>query len=515
MSNLFATIVTILALGLVLSCLALLPVDIFLVSSTVNPQTGLKYDWATPEAIDKMKFIIKIIYYVCYGLIGMFCSFLIPFAYFFYEEDIEQTIGERIRGAFKYTSFFIIISILLFLFALFLKPNHPPPKIDLDWLTKLLTETNGEKVLAFMTGCLAVIGMLIFIGYTAPGLSLFPIGLIKGRTKLQVENEDVENQLVVVRERQRELQAKYIGNSKVMTSQDYRQMENLEDQERILLRRLRGIEEDKNSIWQKILIWLRPFEMIIGILLLILTLVIMVSMFLSIVDKISSSICGQQCGYIISNPKLFNPINFIFVNLSKWFPLDYVFMVLLIIYYFMATVSGLIQIGIRILWITLFKIRKHGTAPQGLLVTAILLTLSLLALNYTVTTTVAPGYAHFGSQVYCNYTIGDKRDCFQRPEYILPCTLKAPTEICTPTTSSVLIDRMLIDTPALGLILYYSQWVFLGVMIIGCMVAFCLKPSQHDGDTEEDVDDEEQQGLLSTNHSQRQQPHHYTHSSSS
>ncbi|KAI9301806.1 hypothetical protein BJ944DRAFT_270930, partial [Cunninghamella echinulata] len=398
--DLFATTVTILAIGLVLSCLALLPVDIFLVSSTVNLQTGLKYEWATPEAIDKMKFVVQLIYYVCYGLISVFCFFLIPFTYFYYEEDIEQTTNERIRGAFKYTSFFIIISILLFLFALFLKPNNPPPKIDLDWLRELLTETNGEKTLAFIIGCLAVLGMLIFIGYTAPGLSLFPIGLIKGRTKLQVENDDVENQLVVVRERQRELQAKYVGNNKVMTSQDYRQMENLEDEERILLRRLRGIEEDKNSTWQKILIWLRPFEMIIGILLFFLTLVIMISMFLSIVDKISSSICGQQCGYIISHPKIFNPINFIFVNLSKWFPLDYIFMVLLIIYYFMATVSGLIHIGIRFLWITLFKIRKHGTSPQGLLVTAILLTLSLLGLNYTVTTTVAPGYAHFGSQVY-------------------------------------------------------------------------------------------------------------------
>lgn len=69
---------------------------------------------------------------------------------------------------------------------------------------------------------------------------------------------------------------------------------------------------------------------------------------------------------------------------------------------------------------------------------------------------------------------------------------------------------MLIDTPTLGLILYYSQWVFLAVMLIGCIVAFCLKPSQHDGGTEEDVDDEEQQGLLSSN-TQRQQPHQYTH----
>ncbi|KAI9299461.1 hypothetical protein BJ944DRAFT_245215, partial [Cunninghamella echinulata] len=103
----------------------------------------------------------------------------------------------------------------------------------------------------------------------------------------------------------------------------------------------------------------------------------------------------------------------------------------------------------------------------------------------------------------CNYTIGDKRDCYQRPEYIIPCDLKAPTEICTPTTSSILIDRMLIDTPTLGLILYYSQWVFLGVMMVGSLVAFCMKPRQHE-ESIEDVDEEEQ-GLLANSQPHQQQ----------
>jgi LMBR1 domain-containing protein 1 len=118
------------------------------------------------------------------------------------------------------------------------------------------------------------------------------------------------------------------------------------------------------------------------------------------VDKIAFSLCGSQCGYVINHPNLFNPINYIFVKLSKVFPLDYLFTVGLILYFFLATLTGVIYIGIRFFWMTLFKIRKGATAPQGLLVTALLLTLSLLALNYTMTTTVAPGYAHFGSQVY-------------------------------------------------------------------------------------------------------------------
>lgn len=39
------------------------------------------------------------------------------------------------------------------------------------------------------------------------------------------------------------------------------------------------------------------------------------------IDKITFSVCGSKCGYIISHPDLFNPINCIFVNLSKVFTL--------------------------------------------------------------------------------------------------------------------------------------------------------------------------------------------------
>jgi LMBR1 domain-containing protein 1 len=81
-------------------------------------------------------------------MIGLFCFFLIPFVYFYYEEeDVDQARRDRIRGAFKYTSFFVAISIFLFLFALFLKPNLPPPKLDLDWLKKILMESSKDLFL--------------------------------------------------------------------------------------------------------------------------------------------------------------------------------------------------------------------------------------------------------------------------------------------------------------------------------------------------------------------------------
>lgn len=134
--------------------------DIFLVSSTIDQTKGLKKDWATPDTIETMTMTMSIVYYgeyiyikkqknkglhaplVCYGLITLFSFFLIPFAYFFYEEyDEEESIKDRIWSALKYTSFFVVISILLFAFGLFLKPTTKAPKIDLDWFKKLLTDS--------------------------------------------------------------------------------------------------------------------------------------------------------------------------------------------------------------------------------------------------------------------------------------------------------------------------------------------------------------------------------------
>lgn len=72
------------------------------------------------------------------------CFFVIPYAYFYYEEYEAQgqTKSERRRLAFNYALFFICTCGLLFFFGLFLKPNILPPHIDLEWFENLLTESS-------------------------------------------------------------------------------------------------------------------------------------------------------------------------------------------------------------------------------------------------------------------------------------------------------------------------------------------------------------------------------------
>lgn len=86
-------------------------------------------------------FMILMMSQACYGAIGLFSFFLIPFAYFYYEEyddEEEQTNLDRILGALKYTSFFVVICILLVVAGLFVKPSQEPPTLGLGWLEKLL-----------------------------------------------------------------------------------------------------------------------------------------------------------------------------------------------------------------------------------------------------------------------------------------------------------------------------------------------------------------------------------------
>ncbi|CAG8614257.1 11136_t:CDS:10 [Funneliformis mosseae] len=357
-SERLATIVAICSLALCLSTVALFPVDIFLVSSTVDLSTGLKHEWATKEVVEGIVHNLKFVYYGTYGLIAIFCAFIIPFAYFYFEElEEDQTNSQRVTAALKYTAFFVAFVCICLLFGLILQPSEKLP-LDLEFFKKLLASSLGENSISFVISILMILGMIVFICYTAPGLFLLPIGMIKGTNKINSESSsELSSSLTLNREKQRILKAKNSGPNNMMSRKDAKQFEILKKEEKLIT--------ESNGIWNKIMFILRPFELIIGFLLTILTIVILISIFLTCIDKVKNSICGRECGYIINHPDIFNPLNFIFLKAANYFPIDYFFMVLLILYFFSSTVYGVISIGIRFLWVHLYKFRKNSTPPQG------------------------------------------------------------------------------------------------------------------------------------------------------
>lgn len=64
---------------------------------------------------------------------------------------------------------------------------------------------------------------------------------------------------------------------------------------------------------------LRPFTFLFGIVFLLLTLLIVISISLTALDKILNSYCGAKCGFILKYPQIFNPLDKLLVLLSAVF----------------------------------------------------------------------------------------------------------------------------------------------------------------------------------------------------
>lgn len=141
------TLTCIIAIASLLATVLLLPVDIALVSSTTSSRLGQRKDWATQNAVDQITFSLTVIYYLLYSLDALLCLLVIPFTYFWYEEydevaieTGEQTPGQRIWGALKYTLSFVAIVVILFLVGFFFPLSKDKNELDLDYFKRLLTE---------------------------------------------------------------------------------------------------------------------------------------------------------------------------------------------------------------------------------------------------------------------------------------------------------------------------------------------------------------------------------------
>jgi len=453
----------------------------------------------------RVKFI-RIAYYVLYSLVLFFCFVLIPFAYFYYEEDDEDiTLGQKIWAGCKYTIFLLIIVIVLLVVGIILAVVQPAEKPTKDnakqWISDLLKTTPPEAAVSFAIASLTTIGFVSWISYTAYGLTAFPIGIIRGRKHVTEDANDLQSDLESTREKKRKLKSKYLGGKRI-SRKDESTLNLLDRKEKVLSRQ--GQRLEASSCWRTCYTVSKPFLFIFGIVFLLVSIVIWVSILLTTIDKTVNQhqICESSaaCGFVLSNREIFNPVDVVLTKAAKFFPLDYVIVALLVIYIFIATLSGIVKISIRFLWMKLYDIRRGGSAPQGLLLAAVILILSTLALNFEITT-LAPQYSTFGTQVYnvsmLNATVGGNGTVAGNGTVVvdnrgmIPCDLKSPQANCTMTQIAQIVNRVSIRTAFFGVIYFYATWVFLVFCVLGSFVALFKARASNIEKREDDSDEEE------------------------
>ncbi|KAF3403664.1 putative lysosomal cobalamin transporter [Penicillium rolfsii] len=515
------TLTCIIAITSLLATVLLLPVDVALVSSTTSSKLGRRKDWATQDAVDRITYSLTIIYYLLYSLDALLCLLVLPFTYFWYEEYDEvaaeageQTVGQRFWGALKYTLSFIAIVVILFLVGFFAPVSKDKGDLDLDYFKRLLTENHGERALTFALGLLITLGICLYVLYTSAGLALFPISLIKTAPSISSPTlrATTAQQLEANRERQRQLEGRCGGNPELLSSKDRRELDTLSREERTLIRRQRLVEEAQGEghgwlmrAWYKIGAIFRPFKLLGGILLLLIAFVTWVSMLLTSIDKAKNSICKHRCGYILGHINVFNPVNWVLVQSAKVFPVDYAIFTALVLLLFCSSVVGNAVVGIRFLWIRIFQIRKGHTSPQALLLATAMLMLIILALNYSVSMVVAPQYATFGPQTYCDRTPtspGEQPDCTNSKDLIKPCSELAENpaarQVCTPSVVSTFLNRVTLNFPFFGVVFFWAQFVFLGIYLIIFVTTLFQAPKLDERQIDEDAEEAEEEGLLAS-----------------
>jgi LMBR1 domain-containing protein 1 len=517
------SVVTTISLTALLATVLLLPVDAALVSATASTRLGVKHDWATSEHVTSLLNTLRIVYYSLYSFDALACLIIIPWSYFWYEEYDEIEVEEEGRSvlsrawaAMRYTIFFVLLVVIVFLLGFFVPAAGDANRDhwDLDYYKRLLIENSGEKALTFALGLLVTLGTLVYVIYTGAGLALLPVSFVKSAPSISAPqlSATTASALESNRERQRQLEMRSAGNE--LPQKDRRELDDLQREELTLVRRERlaaeAMGEGRGKLykaWLKLCAVLRPVKMIGGVLLALVALLVWTSMLITGIDKAKNSICKAHCGYILGHINVFQPVNWIFMQTARAFPADYVLMAVLVILMFAGTVSGIATVGIRFLWVRIFSIRKGRTPPQAMLIATVLLALAILAINYAIAMMVAPQYSTYGTQRFCTRQpayAGARPDCTDFPELVVPCSEElghdypAAADTCTPTVMSTILNRMSITWPFFGVVDFWAQFAFLGMFLVVFATAMVRAPRLNLAEIDEEIEADEEEGLLAS-----------------
>uniref|UniRef100_A0A9J8CSB3 Lysosomal cobalamin transport escort protein LMBD1 n=1 Tax=Cyprinus carpio carpio TaxID=630221 RepID=A0A9J8CSB3_CYPCA len=476
-SEVISTITAICALAIALITSALLPVDIFLVSFMKYPNGTYKEWAANNETRQQIENTVLYGYYTLYSII-LLCVFLwIPFVYFYYEEKDEDNSNKclQVKNALKYTIGFVIVCSALLLIGTFVPLESPPNRNSTQWekVQYLFEELGSSRNSVLLT----------LAEKTAYGMSVLPLNLIKGTRSIlyeRLENtedtEEVEHQID-------KLKAK-CADGRPLSMRDRRNLQDLEAKLQVLRRQGRHLEIAERNCCNKVGSALRPMKILLGVFFILVALLFFVTLFISNLDKALHS-AGISTGFIIFGTNLTNPLNELLLALQPVFPLDYVLITIITMYFVFTSMAGIRNMGIWFFWIRLYKIRPQRTRPQALLFLCMILLLIVLHTSYMIYS-LAPQYVMYGSQKYLLQVRSDPSQGNHTAAITKICDADAPEDQCTVTRSYLFLHKFWFFST----IYYFGNWAFLVVFLIGLVVSCCKgKKSVIEGEVDADDSD--------------------------
>eukprot|EP01134_Creolimax_fragrantissima_P002123 CFRG2123T1 len=454
-SNWKATLICILTSMTTLALSALLPVDVFLVSSS-KTDVGTLASWADADSIAWVEGMMSDVYMSLYVLLLVLMFFVIPFAFFYFDEPGQDTAPAASRAFFamRNTAGLVVLVVALLLTAVVLKPDtHPKDTPDdrLHYILDILHANAGDRGVYLCVGVLTMIGLLIWCTYTAWGLIFLPLALLMERPVSETGIDGWGSSALDSLDRTRLLDV-YSSDEDDDESMDVDV--NVNQTSSTLAQ-----SETKRTLLSNVL---RPGRILLGLLSLALSLLIVSAVVLNSLDRTLHSE-GLSYGFTLASPQFTNSIDWLFMHLHKVFPLDFVFLGLLGLYMIMCTLAALRAIGVRFLGVKLYDVQRGNTSIHGLLLISLSLALIIMSMHVTMLT-LAPQYVMFGSQTYINNGT------------VTPCdTSPRDDGVCTMTRAAVFSHRLSYNYPIFGVIVFAMNWFFILVFTMATPVVIIVQ----------------------------------------
>lgn len=272
-STSISTLTTVISLSITLLSVLLIPVDIFLTSSS---------DYFIPP--DDFRRVLI-------GMMGfmLFASFiLVPFSYFYTEEALDDYSAEvstcsKVLTASKYTAFTNLFTLVLLFAGLSFKLQAEDWGKEKEWVKQLFDlESSSEKAISFCVACLTVFGGGLWSVYTSYGMAVLPSLMIWGSKSEKDHIREINFNLSQIEDKIKEIEMKPNKTHRKVI----KEKKDLEKEQK---RMIKISEKLKNSHESFILIFIQkvilPFRILIGSVFALISVSFMLSLLISCVNR--------------------------------------------------------------------------------------------------------------------------------------------------------------------------------------------------------------------------------------
>ena len=393
-----ATIVASISTALTLTTVFLIPIDVYLAQTK-------RFNLAVDSVLG--------MYYFVFSLLLLLLFVVLPFVYFYYETPSDLTSSARVRKASKNTLVSAILLVTIFLIGVLVEAFRFHGVTDAAGI--LLLFENKHFMASTMEVCMGILflsGNLGVMVYCAFGLSAMPILEFLKRCGDNIPYLDDphfkgRNEINFARSvnsaNRKKLWRKYRLTGRKMSRDQRMKYEEFNERERLLKKREAKLVPLKTKPYLCRLIQRHGWtKFCIGVILLLGSWNIVLSITITIVDRFGQCESYLECstGYLMKERNMESPMDWFLLFVSRFFPLDYVILGIIVLYFLISAVHAMTSLGVRFLFFfSVYPLRERKTYPQGIILAAANLIFIAFAITFQMAY-IAPQYSSFGLQEY-------------------------------------------------------------------------------------------------------------------